>query len=164
MPVPAWATGAAATSSALTAAGFLTFGHVGAAPAAEAGQADPVADGSDPGRAGCNDGVTQASARVHFPADRLSGEVELRYSPHCHAAWARFVPADGWHPGPGTMVTVWTIRPADQATQTYTVEFGGESVVGNLLMTARGCVSAEVTIARAGVTSPVAETACMVIN
>jgi hypothetical protein len=62
------------------------------------------------------------------------------------------------------MVTVWTIRPADQATQAYTVEFGGESVIGNLLMTALGCVSAEVTIARAGVTSPVAETACMVIN
>lgn len=134
-------------------------------PQSQPGKTDPVADGSDPTRAGCGtDAVTMASTRVHFPTDQLSGQVDLRYSPHCHAAWGRFEPADGWRPGPGTMVTVWTIRPADQATQSYSVEFGGESVIGNLLMTARGCVAAEVTVARGQVMSPVATTVCVSIS
>ena len=134
-------------------------------PLSQPGRADPVADGSDPGRAGCGtDAVSMAMARVHFPADQLSGDIELRYSPHCHAAWGRFEPADGWNPGPGTMVTVWTIRPADQATQSYSVEFGGETIIGNMLMTARGCVAAEVTMARGSVRSPVAATTCMVMH
>jgi hypothetical protein len=129
------------------------------------GQANPVADGSDPGRAGCGtDAVTMATVRVHFPASQLSGDVELRYSPHCHAAWGRFEPADGWNPGPGTMVTVWTVRPADQATQSYAVEFGGEAIIGNMLMTARGCVQAEVTMTRGSLRSPVAATTCVVIK
>ena len=134
-------------------------------PRHQPGQANPVADGSDPGRAGCGtDAVTMATVRVHFPASQLSGEVELRYSPHCRAAWGRFEPADGWNPGPGTMVTVWTVRPADQATQSYSVEFGGEAIIGNMLMTARGCVLAEVTMVRRSIQSPVATTACVVIK
>jgi hypothetical protein len=129
------------------------------------GNADPIADGSDPGRAGCGpDAVTMAHTRVHFPTDQLSGEIELRYSPHCHAAWGRFEPANGWNPGPGTMVTVWTIRPADQATQTYSVEFGGEVIIGNILMTAHGCIAAETTMVRGQITSPVATTACVPIS
>ena len=127
--------------------------------------ADPIADGSDPNRAGCGPGaVTIVATRVHFPAAQLSGEVELRNSPRCRAAWGRFEPADGWKPGPGTMVTVWTIRPADQATQSYTVEYGGEAIIGNMLMTARGCVAAELTVARGTVQSPVATTECLVIH
>ena len=81
---------AVVTSSTLTAAGFLYFGHVGVPMATGTssvvrsssrlpGQADPVADGSDPGRAGCNpDAVTEARTNVHFPTEELSGEVELR--------------------------------------------------------------------------------------
>lgn len=131
----------------------------------QAGKADPVADGSDPTRAGCGTGaVTMAVTRVHFPASQLSGEVELRYSPGCHAAWGRFEPASGWNPGPGTMVTVWTIRPANQATQSYSVEFGGEAIIGNMLMTAPGCIAAEVIVARGSVESPVAATTCVTIN
>jgi hypothetical protein len=129
------------------------------------GQANPVADGSDPNRAGCGtDAVTMAVVGVHFPASQLSGELDLRYSPHCRAAWGRFEPADGWKPGSGTMVTVWTVRPADQATQSYSVEFGGEAIIGNMLMTARGCVLAEVTMVRGSTQSPVAATACVVIK
>jgi hypothetical protein len=131
----------------------------------QAGKTDPVADGSDPTRAGCGPGaVTMAFTRVHFPTSQLSGEVELRYSPRCRAAWGRFEPATTWSPGPGTMVTVWTIRPADQATEYYSVEFGGESVIGNMLMTARGCIAAEVTVVRGATESPVATTACVPIS
>lgn len=131
----------------------------------QAGKANPVADGSDPNRAGCSaDAVTMAWTRVHFPTSQLSGEVELRYSPHCRAAWARFEPAKNWSPGPSTMVTVWTIRPADQATRSYSVEFGGEVIIGNMLMTARGCILAEVTMVRGATESPVATTTCLPIN
>jgi hypothetical protein len=131
----------------------------------QAGKTDPVADGSDPTRAGCSfDAVTMAATRVHFPTSQLSGEVELRYSPHCRAAWGRFEPTATWKPGPGMMVTVWTIRPADQANEYYSVEFGGESVIGNMLMTARGCIAAEVTMVRGATESPVAATTCRIIN
>jgi hypothetical protein len=44
------------------------------------------------------------------------------------------------------------------------VEFGGETIIGNILMTARGCVAAEVTIARGSIESPTAATICMVIR
>lgn len=145
----------------------MTLGGTAAvqAPRSVAGQTDPIADGSDPTRAGCGpDAVTMATVRVHFPIDQLSGEVELRYSPHCRAAWGRFEPADGWHPGTGMMVTVWTIRPADQANQSYSVTFGGEAIIGNLLMTAPGCVAAEVTMVQGVISSPVATTTCVVIN
>ncbi len=126
---------ALATVVVVIAVTVFTFSHVGAAgpvraaspsPRLQPGAVDPVADGSDPGRAGCGLGaVTMATVRVHFPVDQLSGQIELRYSPHCRTAWGRFEPATGWNPGQGTMVTVWTIRPADQATQSYTVEYGG---------------------------------------
>ena len=130
-----------------------------------AGAVDPIADGSDPTRAGCGPGaVTLATTNVHFPGDGLSGEVDLRYSPHCHAAWGRFEPATGWNPGSGTMVTVWTIRPADEATQSYTVEFGGEAIIGNMLMTAHGCVAAEVSMTRGQLASPVATTVCFAVS
>ncbi|HEX6526198.1 MAG TPA: helix-turn-helix domain-containing protein [Streptosporangiaceae bacterium] len=142
-----------------------TTGPPAAASSQLLGKAEPIADGSDPNRSGCGTGaVTMAMTRVHFPTDQLSGEVELRYSPHCHSAWGRFEPAPGWKPGPGTMVTVWTIRPADQATQSYSVEFGGETIIGNMLMTARGCVTAEVTVVRGAIESPVATTACVIIS
>jgi hypothetical protein len=142
-----------------------TAGPATTAALRQPGKVDPVADGSDPTRAGCGPGaVTMASTRVHFPASQLSGVVELRYSPHCRAAWGRFEPAASWKPGPGTMVTVWTIRPADQATQSYSVEFGGEAIIGNMLMTAHGCIAAEVTIVRGATESPVATTVCALIS
>lgn len=157
----------AATISAVsvTAAVVATVMLWPAAPSRGAGAVDPVADGSDPTRAGCGQGaVTLATTNVHFPTDQLSGEIDLRYSPRCHAAWGRFEPETGWKPGSGTMVTVWTIRPADQATQSYTVEYGGEAVIGNMLMTARGCVAAEVSMARGETSSPVATTVCFPVS
>lgn len=137
-----------------------------AAPACgQPGAPDPIEDGCDPNRAGCSpDAVTMSSTAVHFPADELSGDLELRYSPHCQAAWVRFTPSESWHPGPGVAVTVWTIRPADQASQEYTVEFGGESIIGNILLTRRGCIVAEVTMERGSARSPVATTTCWVFG
>lgn len=154
--------GAAVVVAAVAVAAVMLWP---AAPRRGAGAADPIADGSDPNRAGCGpDAVTLATTNVHFPTDQLSGEVDLRYSPHCHAAWGRFEPESGWNPGPGTMVTVWTIRPADQATQSYTVEFGDEAIIGNMLMTAHGCVAAEVSMTRGKAASPMAMTVCFAVR
>src|SRR5579859_2812864 len=130
-----------------------------------AGAADPVADGSDPGRAGCGpDAVTLAATNVHFPGAAMAGRIELRYSPHCRAAWSRFEPAKGWAPGGGAVVTVWTIRPADQATQSYAVPYGGETIIGNILLTAKGCIAAEISIVQGPDTAPVATTPCLTIR
>ena len=86
-------------------------GIVPASQRSQLGKTDPIADGSDPNRAGCGTGaVTMAVARTHFPASQLSGQIELRYSPRCHAAWGRFEPADGWNPGSGTAVS-WLTPP-----------------------------------------------------
>jgi hypothetical protein len=55
---------------------------------------------------------------------------------------------------------VWTIRPADQATQQYTVPFGGETTIGNMLMTVPGCIVVEVSMVQGTTTSPVATIGC----
>jgi hypothetical protein len=159
---PTTVAGAAVIVAAVAVAAVMLWPT---APRRGAGAADPIADGSDPNRAGCGpDAVTLAKANVHFPTDQLSGELDLRYSPRCHAAWGRFEPASGWDPGAGTMVTVWTIRPVDQATQSYTVEFGDEAIIGNMLMTAHGCVAAEVSMTRGKLASPMASTVCFAVH
>ena len=94
----------------------------------------------------------------------MAGRIELRYSPHCRAAWSRFEPAKGWAPGGGAVVTVWTIRPADQATQSYAVPYGGETIIGNILLTAKGCIAAEISIVQGPDTAPVATTPCLTIR
>lgn len=125
------------------------------------GAAEPVGDGSDPNRAGCGPGaVTVARTIVHFPVDQQSGELELRYSARCGTAWSRFVPYPTWRSIRGVVVTVWTVRPADQATLDYTVPFGGESIIGDMLRTSVGCVLAEVSMAQGSAQMPLATTAC----
>ena len=125
------------------------------------GAVDPVADGSDPNRAGCGPGAgTMGHVPVYFPGNSYAGELELRYSPRCHAAWARFQPAKTWNPGTGMVVTVWTVRPADQSTQQYSVPFNGVDIIGNMLMTGRGCILIEVTMVQADLASPVATVSC----
>lgn len=159
---------AAAAGISLTVMGSRTptpaTGSRTPSPAHVFGAADPIADGSDPGRAGCGpDAVTLLSTKVIFRGQD-AGVLELRYSPHCQAAWSRFTPEAGWSPGPGVVVTVWTIRPADDATQTYAVPYGGEAIIGNMLMTAKGCVLAEVSMKQGKVNSPFAVTACQVVR
>jgi hypothetical protein len=129
------------------------------------GAAEPIRDGSDPNRAGCGpDAVTMASTAVKFPASVTAGTIELRYSPHCGAAWARFTPAPTWSPGPGVTVTIFAIRPADQATRQFTAEFGGLTLFGDMLLTAKGCIAAEATVTAGSQTSPMATTPCWVFG
>jgi hypothetical protein len=59
----------------------------------------------------------------------------------------------------------WQRRWHETAQAASPVQFGGEAIIGNLLMTARGCVAAEVTMVSHGVpASPVATTTCATIN
>jgi Helix-turn-helix domain/Protein of unknown function (DUF2690) len=126
------------------------------------GGPEPVADCSDPKQSGCGTGaVTLASVPVHVPADQDSGELELRYSASCRSAWARFSPAVGWQPGQGMQITVTTLRPADSRMATYTVTYGGPAIIGDMLLTGRGCVLAEVQMRRGTSWSPLASTDCL---
>jgi hypothetical protein len=151
----------------LAVVGTLVALHSRSAPPAHGGvgTVEPVADGSDPNRAGCGSGaVTLARVNLHFPAATLAGQLELRYSSRCRAAWSRFEPAPTWHPGDGVVVTVWTIRPADQASQQYTVPFAGETIIGNMLMTLPGCIVVEASMVQGTSTSPVATIGCQRIG
>lgn len=151
----------------LALAGTLAALHWRTTPPAPhaAGAVEPIADGSDPNRAGCGSGaVTLAHVNVHFPATALAGELELRYSSRCRAAWSRFEPAPSWHPGDGVVVTVRTVRPADQATQHRSVPFAGETITGNMLMTLPGCIVVEVSMVQGTATSPVATIGCQRIG
>lgn len=123
--------------------------------------AQPVADGSDPKRSGCAaDATTIATASLIFPARRLAGTVELRYSPSCSAAWTRFVPAPTGR-GPGDTVTVVTVRPADAIRLPFTITYGDGAVYGDILLTGPGCVRAAASIVNNGKASPEVSTRCL---
>jgi transcriptional regulator with XRE-family HTH domain len=77
--------------------------HATAAPAGSPALGfEPVADGADPRRCGCDgDKLTVTSRYVQWTEHLWGGyrnvqlgTVELRYSPRQHAAWARFVGSD----------------------------------------------------------------------
>jgi transcriptional regulator with XRE-family HTH domain len=134
---------------------------LGEAPAA----AGSLVDGADPTRSGCGpDATTIARVPVSFPVPQHSGALDLRYSPHCHAAWARFDPDSSWHAPPGTVVTLTIIRPSNQAATDYSAPFAGQPIIGNLLLTDHGCLAAQLTMTSGSGTSPTASTACQAIG
>lgn len=120
----------------------------------------PAQDGADPKRSGCaSDAVTIDSASLVFPAHRLAGTVELRYSPHCAAAWTRFVPAPTGR-GPDDTVTVVISRPSDAVRLPFTITYGDEAVFSDILITSKSCVVATASITNNGKQSPAASTGC----
>lgn len=122
--------------------------------------AQPVTDGVDPKRSGCGqDGVSLDSVPLIFPADRLAGTVELRYSPRCRVAWTRFVPAPTGR-GAGDTVTVAIARPSDSVEIPFTITYGDEAVWSDVLRTSVGCVQAKAWVVSNGQRSPAAVTGC----
>lgn len=122
---------------------------------------EPVADCSDPQQAGCSSGtMTLATTEVRVPPSVFSGWLQLRYSPHCRTAWPRFQPADDWRPGPGMMVRLWAVRPADLVSTYYEVEFGTEAIFGDMLRTEPGCVLARMTMVSGSDQYPTTTTGC----
>ncbi len=114
-------------------------------------------DDANPSVSGCEaDAVTRASAEItrveQLPAAGrpyaeytvVIGEIELRYSPRCMAAWARMTPAAHFNHVAGREI-VGVIRLADG--KPVSVHEGRvELAHSQLLRVSRGCVSAFATV------------------
>jgi hypothetical protein len=112
-----------------------------------------LSDGNDPTESGCAPGaVTVARAAVRLPAAAIIarmprpagtavGLVELRYSPRCHAAWARATPAPGYNVASLGSVTVTITRRNDDTYSSFRVAVM-TVVYGDLMLTRGGCLIA----------------------
>jgi hypothetical protein len=132
--------------------------------AAGALSAQPVVDGADPKRTGCSNDpylTTIDSVEMDTQGEHWLGNVELRYSPHCHATWGRFSPAPGTTELTGAKITIVAMREKDRPISTqYEDSYVGLAVFGNLLPIGHGCVRATVTV-RTATTQASATTACV---
>jgi transcriptional regulator with XRE-family HTH domain len=119
-------------------------------PATAAGSPQPVADGSDPERAGCHlDAITVHARKLAMTEHRLIGQVELRYSAGRHAAWARFagVPAlDHKAVQRSVDILVEAVREPDCARTSFRHEYCFDVHWGDLLLTGRGCIYARAVV------------------
>lgn len=107
-----------------------------------------VADGADPKDSGCADDpqvLSVDTVEVNLGRQAL-GVLELRYAPRCGVSWPRFLPYAVERIPYGTAIHVDVRRPADGAAATFTADYAGTGVFGNLLHSARDCVLAEVRI------------------
>jgi transcriptional regulator with XRE-family HTH domain len=130
-------------------------------PVWQSGPEQPVADGSDPKRAHCDTDVrTLATATTALTGGVVAGDVELRYSPGCDTAWARFTPTPSLPADPTILVTVTTERPADDKRRPFTVSNGGLAIIGDILLLAKGCVAAHVVLRQNDQQLADATTAC----
>jgi Protein of unknown function (DUF2690) len=117
-------------------------------------------DGNDPKAAGCAADAVSLQAQPLFLANgQQLGAVHLRYSPGCHAAWAKFEPLPVKPPG-SVMVTVEAVRPSDGVRTIFQFP-GWDEGYGDILRTGPGCVKASVTLRLADGAEATASTACL---
>jgi transcriptional regulator with XRE-family HTH domain len=130
-----------------------------------------LTDNVDPEQSACNlDAVDIGTAPLHLDravtvrgqhlaAGTVVGVLELRYSPACHAAWARLTPVQSVaRPGLGS-VAAGVVRPADGRH----LQYGFRQIVeiyGNMLLTGPGCVSARGSITFTAGAAATAATPC----
>lgn len=130
-----------------------------------------LSDGTDPAESGCAQGaVTMARATVRLQAaatiagisrsvGTVVGQVELRYSARCHAAWSRATPAPAYNVASLGSVAVTITRRGDG---TY-ASFGAASmtvVYTDLLLARSGCLTAAASFRFAGGGHAAARTPC----
>jgi transcriptional regulator with XRE-family HTH domain len=124
---------------------------IAAEPVAAAWPPQVVADGADPEAAGCADDAVTVHARKvamhHRP--RIMGQIELRYSPSRHAAWARFQP---YKPllhlatRHTTEIMLETVREDDRARTSFRDEFMFDNHWCDLLCTFGSTLFARVVL------------------
>ncbi|MFD4788850.1 DUF2690 domain-containing protein [Streptomyces sp. NPDC058459] len=101
-----------------------------------------ITEDTDPQDTGCDDGSirTVTKSDVYGPHRLLLGEVRLRYSPECRAAWARFDAAPVMERLPGAEVSIQLTRPSDGKRLRYETPYLGLFVYGNMLRADKGCL------------------------
>jgi DNA-binding SARP family transcriptional activator len=123
--------------------------------------ASAVADGANAYRAGCDPGATTlASQPVRNLAGAVLGSIELRYSPRCHAGWARFIPAPRLSQVRRPRITVQVARPADGKTYQSGYNPASHYMHSKILLLDRTCLQATATITRPGLPPLTATTGC----
>ncbi|HEV2372197.1 MAG TPA: DUF2690 domain-containing protein [Streptosporangiaceae bacterium] len=130
-----------------------------------------LSDGNDPKESGCGpDAVTAAQADLRLDrtvtiagvlrrAGTDVGLIELRYSAHCHAAWARATPMPAFNVPSLGWVTIRISRPADGTYASFRVGVL-TTVYGDILLTNGGCLSASADFQFRGGGSASATTPC----
>lgn len=154
---PLFGTAAALTVLALILASSRTVRAGDPAQPRVDRQSPTLADGADPKVAGCGDDAiildTVAlvlpepirSSTAALPAGTRVGIVQLRYSPHCAAAWSKLIPAAPIDdPTLGT-VSVEAERPADGASVDFHLGHI-EQAYSDLLLTGSSCILARGTL------------------
>jgi hypothetical protein len=124
------------------------------------GSRQPIADDSDPQDAGCDDAETIAARRIDLPPPVIVGQIELRYSKQCGAAWARFAPYGPMQQYPDAMIIMDTIRPVDHRELPFAHKYANDYHWSNMLLVGPGCVVARVTIQQAGLDPVTVDTQC----
>ncbi|WP_327003016.1 DUF2690 domain-containing protein [Dactylosporangium sp. NBC_01737] len=152
------------------ATGAFTSGQPTGQAASPQASAPPAGapDGSDPQEQRCQlDAVSARTVPIPGPdaSQPAYGSLTLRYSPHCHAAWPLFVSSE--RVPTGATIRLRASRPSDGAASEfdypYMVRPQVFSVFGNVLQTARGCVSVavEITAPQNAGALATAETPCL---
>lgn len=131
-------------------------------PLANGGLPQPR-DGADPKDSGCSLDprvATLSSAEVDY-GGRPVGLDELRYSPGCGVAWARFSPFPAARIPYSSIIQVNIFRPASHnLEESFQAPYAGAQIYGNVLRSTVGCVYASVSIDVAGRKSPASRTWC----
>ncbi len=151
-----WVLGVAAAVVASGVA-FWTVGQRTAGPQVV------VADGADPKDSGCALDpavVTLDSAEVDLGGGPV-GLDELRYSPRCGVAWARFTPFPKAVIPTTVVVHVDVVRPATNNQRLpFHATYVGAPVYGNVMNSTEECVYAAVTIDQGPTPMPESRTHC----
>lgn len=122
----------------------------------------PAEDGSDPKQALCQSDATTLDAKeLALPGRTVIGSVELRYSPHCRAAWARFVGTPALDHMQHIVVSVEADRPSDHRSLPFSMDYPYDTVWSDILLTSRGCVLARATVTVGTTRSIAGETYCL---
>jgi hypothetical protein len=116
----------------------------------------PVADNADPKKSGCAYDPAVATVdkvEVNTPDEHYLGELQVRHSPLCGAAWGRFEPSEGMKALKRATVKITAVRPATSTTgEPYQTHFDGQLVFGNILLEKDGCIMIAATIESTGAT------------
>lgn len=129
-------------------------------PVSAGPSAPTISDHLDPKVAGCTDDAVDLQAvLVMDDSGYRYGTVELRYSPHCRAAWVRYTPTTPVAKPTTASIVITRDKPADRAHFTSSITDG--AIYSDLLLFAGGCLEGSVTVNPATRPAVTAHTTCL---
>jgi len=134
----------------LTTGAISPKGRRAATESRPAWQPDPVIDGADPHRAGCDlDAVTVDGCRVAISDTHTVGQLYLTFSPIGRAAWGRFEPVptlDHFRQDYRVDILLEMRRGSEHHLNAWQCEFAGDTMWCNLLTVGSAPVGASASV------------------